>query len=146
MAACSGERSQCGAQLIGTIAAYRSIDCCVRFLPKWKRFGEQCATCRSDSQTATALVLLVDRNLYQSAAFKKFEGRGQRSAVHGKQISDAANGWRFRPVQRHQQRKLSMGEVERTEHIVEASRQPARGALHVQAQAVVSHQVRGGER
>jgi hypothetical protein len=38
-----------------------------------------------------------------------------------------------------------MRETERTEHIVETSRQSARGALHVKTQTIVTHQMSGGK-
>jgi hypothetical protein len=90
------------------------------------------------------LAFRIDRNLHQPAAFKGLEGRGERGAVH-KAVRHAAERRRFRPVQRHQQRKLTMRETERTEHIVETSRQSARGALHVKTQTIVTHQMSGGK-
>jgi len=38
-----------------------------------------------------------------------------------------------------------MRETERTEHIVETSRQSARRALHVQTQTIVAHQMGRGQ-
>jgi len=141
----SRQRTQGAAQIIRMEIRHQLVDRSVRFSPKRKSLSEQRAPGCRDCQTMAALILLVDRNLYQPAAFKGFEGSGQRGAVHGKQRRDAADGRRFRPVQRHQQRKLTMRKIERTEHIVKASRQPTRRALHVQAQTVVAHQMGGGE-
>ena len=123
-----------------------------RSISAWARvhsgnaLAEQRAAGRGDCQTTAAFIFLVDRNLHQSAAFKWFEGRGERGAVHGKQRRDATDVRRFRPVQRHQQRELPMREIERTEHLVETPCQRARRPLHVQAQAGVAHLVCRGKR
>ena len=49
-------------------------------------------------------------------------------------------------VERHQQRKLPVGEIERAEGIVETARQGPRRALGRQAQAGVAYQQRRLER
>jgi hypothetical protein len=41
---------------------------------------------------------------------------------------------------------LTVSEIEGPQHIVEAARQCARRPMNMQAQAIVAHQVRGGER
>ena len=95
---------------------------------------------RRDGKAAAALVLLVDRDLHQTAALERLEIGGERGAVHGQQRRDAAERRRFRAVERRQQRELALRETERPQRLVEAPRQRARRALHVQAQAGVAHQ------
>jgi hypothetical protein len=41
---------------------------------------------------------------------------------------------------------LTVGQVERTQHVVEPPRQRAGSAVHMQAQAVVAYQVSGSDR
>jgi len=142
----SRQRAQRATQIIGTTPGYQLIDRSVSFLPQWEGPGEECATGSCDCQATAPLIFFVDRNLHQAPAFKGFECRGERGAVHGKQLRDGANGRWFRPVQRHQKRKLPMREIERTEHVVETSRQPARRPLHMQTQAIVTHEMGGGKR
>jgi hypothetical protein len=142
----SGERSQRLAQIICASARDRSFDFSMGLRPQWKCLGEQSATRGGNRKAAAAFILGVDRNLHQLAAFKGLEGRGQGGAVHREQCRDAADRRGFRPVQRHQQRKLAMRETKWTEHIVETSRQSARRTLHVETQAIVTYQVGSGQR
>lgn len=138
------QRTQRSAQIIRMEFRHQPIDRGMSLSPKRKRFGEKrSATCR-DCEATAPFIPFIDGNLYQPAAFEGFEDRRQRGAVHRKQSGDAADGGRLRPIQRHQQRKLTVGEIERTEHIVKASRQSSRGALHVETEAAVAHQMRGG--
>jgi len=142
----SGERSQRLAQIICVSPRNRSFDFRMGLRPQRIRFGEQGATRGGNRKTATAFIFGVDRNLHQLAAFKGLEGRGQGGAVHREQCRDAADRRGFRPVQRHQQRKLAMRETKWTEHIVETSRQSARRTLHVETQAIVTYQMGSGQR
>jgi hypothetical protein len=142
----SGERSQRLAQIICASARNRSFNFRMGLRPQRIRFGEQGATRGGNRKTAAAFIFGVDRNLHQLAAFKGLEGRGQRGAVHRQQCRDVADRRGFRPVQRHQQRKLAMRETKWTEHIVETSRQSARRTLHVETQAIVTYQVGSGQR
>ena len=95
-------------------------------MPASSRSASACACCHSgkalvssarpaarDGQPAAALVFFVDRNLHQPAPFQRLELGGQRGAVHGEQRGDAADIRRLRPVERHQQRELAVGQVER---------------------------------
>jgi hypothetical protein len=142
----SGERSQRLAQIICASARNRSFNFRMGLRPQRIRFGEQGATRGGNRKTAAAFIFGVDRNLHQLAAFKGLEGRGQRGAVHRQQCRDVADRRGFRPVQRHQQRKLAMRETKWTEHIVETSRQSARRTLHVETQAIVTYQMGSGQR
>jgi hypothetical protein len=136
----SGQRPQHRAQPVRTRTRNFVLDLRMRFFPDWKGLVEQGAACRRDGQEPIAAVLLVDRNLYQSAAFQRLERSSERGAIHGEQIGDAAEiGW-HRPVERYQQRELPIGQVKWPQYLVEAPRQRARGPLGVQAQASVAHE------
>jgi hypothetical protein len=71
---------------------------------------------------------------------------GQGRAVHRQQRRDVFHVRRFRPIERHQQRKLTLLQIERPEGVIEAPCQSACGALDVQAQAMIAHMQRQGER
>jgi hypothetical protein len=142
----SGQRPQRRAQFVRATPRNQSIDFGMGPRPQRKRFGKQRAAGRGDYQMTAAFILLVDRNLHQSAAFKWFEGRGERRAVHGKQRRNTTDVWRFRPVQRHQQGELPMREFERAEHLIEAPCQRARRSLHMQAQAGIAYLACRGKR
>ena len=127
------------------VPAESIVDLRVGLRPQRKRPGEQGATGGGNREATTTFIFRIDRNLDQLAAFKGLEGRSQRGAVHGKQCRDAADCRGFRPVQRHQQRKLAMRETNRTEHIVETSRQSARRTLDVKTQTIITHQMGRGQ-
>ena len=114
--------------------------------PDWIRLCQQRSAGRRQSKTPAPAVLLIDRNLQQPAPFKRLEIGRKRRPVHREKGRDVAQRRRLGTIERHQQRKLTVGEVERPQHIVKAARQCACRAMDVQAQAVVAHQVSGGER
>jgi len=103
MLTCSGQRAQGITKIVRVAAWNQSIDFRMRLLPRRKSPSKQRASGRGNRQTTGPLIFLVDRNLHQSATFKRLEGRGQCSAVHGKHGCDAADARRFWTVQRHQQ-------------------------------------------
>src|SRR5437870_5262645 len=110
------QRAQRFTQIVWAPAADQLFGFSMRFLPQWKGLGEQSTAGTGNRQPPAALIFLVDRNLYQPAAFEWFEIGGKGRAVHGKQVRNAADtGW-LRPIERHQQRKLPMREIERAEH------------------------------
>jgi hypothetical protein len=141
----SGQCAQRRSQLVRAATSNRALDFRMRPRPQRKSLDEQRAAHGGDAEPATAFILFVDRNLYQAAAFKGLKGRGEGGPVHGKKPSDAADGRRFRPVQRHQQRELPMRKIERPEYLIEAAGQRTRRALYVQAQAGVAHLMGGRE-
>lgn len=140
----SRQRAQGSTQV--ACAADQPFDLAMRVFPDRIRPGQQRATGRRQSKTPTTAVFLIDRNLQEPPPFERLEIGRERRPVHGKKGRDAAERRRFGPVERHQQGKLTVGEIERPQHIVEAARQCARRPVDMQAQAIVAHQVRGGER
>lgn len=140
----SRQRAQCFAQII--CAADQPFDLGMRILPDRICLGQQRAAGWHQGKTPAAAVLLIDRNLQKPAPFERLEIGRKRRSVHCEKRRDATKRRRFGPVERHQQGKLTVSEIERPQHIVEAARQCARRAVNVQAQAIIAHQVRGGER
>ena len=118
----------------------------MRVLPDRISFGQQRAAGRRQSKTPATAVYLIGRDLQEPPSFERLEIGCKRRAVHGEKGRDAAEGRRFGSIERHQQRKLTVSDIERPQHIVEAARQCARRPVNMQAQAIVAHQVRGGER
>lgn len=142
----SGQYPQGRAQRVWPLARNHMLDFSMRARPQRKGSGKQCASARRDRQPPAALVRLVDRNFHQSSAFKGLEGRSQGGAVHCKQFRYAADGWWFRPVQRHQKGKLSVRQIKWTKDVVKATGEGACRALHMQAQAGVTNLMGRGKR
>ena len=140
----SRQRTQGFAQI--ACAADQTLGLAMRVFPDRIRSGQQRATGRRQSKTPITAVFLIDRNLQEPAPFERLEIGCKRRSVHGEKGRDAAERRRFGPVERHQQGKLTVGEIERPQHIVEAARQCARRPVNMQAQAIVAHKVCGGER
>jgi len=134
----SGQRAQRPSQEIG-IAGEEALDGCVLAFPYGNCGKQQSAPGRRERKTAAALVGGIDLDLHEPAPHKRFEIRSQRGAIHGQQIGDARDSGRLRPIERHQQRKLPAGKVERPQRFVEAPRQSASRSLHVQTKARVTH-------
>ena len=144
MSARSRQRTQGFAQV--ACAADLPFDLPMRIFPDRIRPDQQRATGWRQSKTPATAVFLVDRNLQKPSPFERLEIGRERRSVHGEKGRNATERRRFRPVKRHQQGKLTVGEIKRPQHIVEAARQCARCPVDMQAQAIVAHQVRGGER
>ena len=144
MSARSRQRAQGFTQV--ACAADQPFNLGMSVFPDRIRPDQQRATGRRHSKTPATAVFLVDRNFQKPAPFEWLEiGRESRS-VHREKGRDAAERRRLRPAERHQQRKLTVGKIERPQYIVEATRQCARRPVDMQAQAIVADQVRGGER
>lgn len=140
----SRQRTQGFAQI--ACAVDQALNLAMRVLPDRISLGQQRAAGGRQSKTPATAVCLINRNLQKPSPFERFEIGCKRRPVHSEKGRDTAKGRRFGSIERHQQRKLTVGEIERPQHIVEAARQCARRPVNMQAQAVVAHQVRGGER
>ena len=144
MSAQSRQRAQGFAQIARAVD--QALNLAMRVLPDRISLGQQRAAGWRQSKTPATAVCLINRNLQKPSPFERFEIGCNRRPVHSEKGRDTAKGRRFGSIERHQQRKLTVGEIERPQHIVEAARQCARRPVNMQAQAVVAHQVRGGER
>jgi len=107
--------------------------------PYGNGFLEQGPPFARERESAIALIGFIHGDLDQPAALKRFQIGGQGCAVHRKQLRHAADRRRLGPIERHQKRELAVGQCKRAERIVEAAGEGARGALHMQAQACVTH-------
>ena len=99
---------------------------------------QQISTCRSQLEATAPPVRIVDCHRHEAAPFQRLEIGGERGPVHGQQGGDLADAGRLRPVERHHQGELAVGQGERPERLVEPARQGARGALHVKTQAGIA--------
>ena len=140
----SRQRTQRHAQI--ACAADQLFDLRMRIFPDRISLGQQRPSGRGQGETPATAIFLVDRNFQKSTTFEGFEiGRESRS-VHREKKRDAAKRRRLRPVERHQQRELPISEIEWPQYVVETARQRTGRAVNMQAQAIVTHQVRSGER
>ena len=64
--------------------------------------------------------------------------RSQRRAIHREERGYGGHSGGDRPIERHHQRELSVGQSDGAEGVVEAPCQCSRGSLHMQAEAAVS--------
>jgi len=140
----SRQRTQGHAQI--ACAADQLFDLRMRIFPDRISLGQQRPSGRGQGETPATAIFLVDRNFQKSATFERFEIGCECRSVHREIKRDAAMRRRLRPVKRHQQRKLTIGEIERPQYVVETARQRTGRAVNMQAQAIVADQVRGGER
>ena len=150
MAACRrGVSMKCAQGVTQCICAHAAelvLSLGVCRLPQRVGLHQQRASGCRQGETAAAAILFVDRYFEEPATFERFEVGGQCCAVHREQRRDAAETRGFRPIERHQQRELAVGETERPEHIVETPRQRPGRAMHVQTQATVADHMGRGER
>ena len=108
------------------------------FLPDRKGAGEKLAPLVGEHEDAAAAVVRVMGDFDEATALERFQGGGERRAIHGEQGSDRAHRWRFGAVEGHEKRELPIGEVEGPEGFVEAPGENSRGTLHVEAETVVA--------
>ena len=139
----SRQRAQRFAQI--PRVAHQMFDLRVRILPNWIRFGQQRASGLGQGETSATAILLVDRDFQKPTSLERFEISRKGRAVHREKGRDTAKCRWIRPVERHQQRELTVSEIERPQHFVEAARQHTGRTMNMQAQAIVTYQVRGGE-
>lgn len=127
-------------------AANQMFDMRMRIFPDRIGLDQQSTSDRRQSETPATAILLVDRHFEEPAPFEWFEISRKGRAVHRKKGCDAAKRRRLLPVKRHQQRELAIGEIKRSQYVIEAARQCTGRAVNMQAQAIVTHQMCGGER
>lgn len=141
-----GHGQQAGAEVVEIRSRKLLLDISVGALPNGEGAGEQSLAPGGENEGAVAVIVGIFCHADQAAPLKRLESGGERGAVHGQQIRNRPHGWRLRAVQRHEQRKLTVGEVQRAEGQVEAAGQGTGGALHVQAEAMVPNEQCGGIR
>ena len=109
----------------------------MRGLPDRAGVREQAPAFFGEDENAAATVGRVGRNADQSSALERLQRCGKSSAIHGEKGRYRAHGRRGRPVQRHEQGELSVGEAEGAQDFIKAPSQCARRPLHVKAEAGV---------
>lgn len=106
-------------------------------LPDRKGTSKQFAPFCGEDQDAAAAVRGVGVNPYQSAALERLQGRSQGGSIHREQGSDRPHGRRLRAIERHEQRKLPVGQLEGSKAFVETPCQSARCPLHMKTKTAV---------
>ena len=87
-------------------------------------------------------VRIVDRYRDETSALERLQVGGQRRAVHREHSRNVADARRFGAVERHQQRKLAIGEPERPQRRIKTARQRPRRLLKVETQAGITNPAR----
>ena len=141
--AISGERLQALAEIIGIPVWNELFDLAVGALPHGNGTSEQTFALGGEDQNTVSAIGGVLGNLDQPSSFQGLQSRGEGGPIHGEQRGHGAHRRRFRPIQRHKQGKLSIGQPKGTQDFIESPRQGASRALHMEAEAVVPNQ-KGG--
>lgn len=131
------------AELVGISIRNEVLDLMVRALPNGDGASEQTFPFGREDQNTAAPIRWVLGDFDQAAAFKGLQCSGEGGAIHGKKRRHGAHGWRFRPIQRHEQGKLSIGQTEGTQNVIESPRQRAGCALHMKTETAVPNQEGG---
>jgi hypothetical protein len=117
----------------------QSLRGAVRLLPQGRGRSQQRAALGCKVQAATAAVFRVDGDFNEAAPLERLERSGERGAIHRQQRSDGGHTRRLWSIQRHEQRKLAVGEAEGAQSIVETARECACRALNVETEATVAN-------
>src|SRR4029079_1175804 len=102
----------------------------VRAEPDGKCAGKKGPARFREDENAAAAVIGIVRDLYQAAALQGLERGCKSRAVHCKQGSNGAHRRRLGAVERHEQGKVTIGEVEWSEFFIKAAPERARSTLH----------------
>jgi len=133
----SEECSQIIAQAICIAAGKASFQHGVILLPHGNGFCEESLAGRGEGEQASAAVGGIGSDPDQSTALEGLEGGGEGGSIHREELGYGGHSGGDRPVERHHQGELSVGQSEGTERVVEAPCQRSRGSLHMQAEAAV---------
>src|SRR4029078_1245374 len=109
----------------------------VSFEPNGKRAGEEGAPLLSEDEDAAAAILSIALDFEQAPALEGFEGGCESGAIHREQGSDGCHRRGLGAIERHEQRKLSIGEFKGTQFFVEAAAEGPGSALHMKAKTTV---------
>lgn len=138
--AISGERLQALAKFVGIPTGNEVLDFMMGALPNRNGASEQTFSLGGESQDTISAIRGVLGNFDQPSAFQWFQSCCQGGPIHGEQRGHGAHRRWFRPIQRHEQRKLSVGQVKGTQDLVESARQCAGGPLHMKAETAIPNQ------
>jgi len=135
-----GQSAQIIPQALGISIRKQAFYLPMRTLPNRHGRSQQTPAFPGQRHQTAATIQWIGRNFDQSAPLQRFQRRSQRGAIHSQQRRYSAHGRRLGPVQRHQQRKLAIGEIERPQGLIEAPRQCPGSPLHMQAEAAIANQ------
>lgn len=114
----------------------------VRTLPDRESAREKCTSFVGEKEDAAAAIARILLNFDEATAFQRLQRCSQSGSIHGKQGSDGPHWWRFRSIERHEERELTVGEFERSQFLIKAPSQGACRTLHVETETPVFHQER----
>lgn len=137
MGVTSQECSQIFAQAICIATGQGCFQFGVILLPHGNCFCEESLADRGEGEQASAAVGWIWRDPDQSTALKGLEGGGEGGAIHREECGHGGHPGGDRPVERHHQGDLSVGQSEGPKSVVEAPGERSRGPLHVEAEAAV---------
>jgi hypothetical protein len=137
MRSTSEECSQIFAQAICIATGEGCFQFGVILFPHGNCFGEAPLASGGEGEQASAAVCGIGSDLDQSTAFEGLEGGGEGSAIHREECGHGGHPGGDRPIERHHQGELSVGQSEGAESVVEAPRKRSRGPLHMEAEAAI---------
>jgi hypothetical protein len=108
-------------------------------LPNRNRRCEQSATFRRQCNKAATSIGGIGSHLDKVPPFQRLERSRKRRTVHCKKFRDAPHSRRFFAVQGHEQGKLTISEIERSQRIIKVAGQRSRRTLCGQAQASIAN-------
>jgi hypothetical protein len=144
------ERSAEGAEVVaeaGWVAAgQKGFQFAAETLPDGDSTGEEFSAVDAEAEPTATVVGRVACDFEQAAACERLQRGGQGGAVHAQQIGHRRDARRVRAIERHEERKLAVGEVKGAEGFVEAAGESAGGALDMEAEAEIANPEAGFER
>jgi hypothetical protein len=140
------QRPQVPPQAVGIGTVKKALDLRMGTIPDRDGRCQQRPAGRCQRQQPGAPVLKVNLHFDESSTLQRFQRGRQRGPVHRQHRGHSPHRRRFLAVERGEQRELSVGQPERPQRVVEPPPHHARGALYMQAQAMIADVKRGGER
>lgn len=137
----SGDGAKILAQVVPIDARSKPFDFFVGLLPDGKSAREQATSFGGKDENAAAAIRGIGGYFDEAATLEGLQGCCQSGSIHRQQGSDGPHRWRLWSIERHEQRKLPVGEVEGTQFVVETAGKGARRTLHMKTKAtVLDHQ------
>lgn len=136
-----GERTQIVPKPICVTIAEKRFDSSMGLFPDGNGAGQCPSSLCRERHPSPATIRWVCCHPDQASSPQGLEGGRQRSPIHCQQQRHCRHPWRFRPVQRHQQRELPVGQADRAQRLVEAPGQRPCRSLYVQAETGIADQM-----
>jgi hypothetical protein len=138
----SGQGAQVASETVWISSRQATLDFTVGTLPDRNGPGQQCHAFRCQSHQTAPPISVVRGYRDQSTPLQWLQCCSQCGSIHCQQGCHCRHLRRFRLVEPHQQRKLSIPEVEWSQRVVKAPCQRSGGALHMKAEATIANQNR----